>query len=610
MHTDIATRVQALRAWMQAQKIDAFIVPSTDPHNSEYPADHWKCREWLTGFDGSAGTAIVTLDEAALWTDSRYFLQAEQQLVATPFRLMKEGEPATPTLVQWLNAQAAGKPQAFRWGFVAQAMPLMLWEELRSAKAEWVACPDVFVTLWSNRPALPCAPIYEQPLVYAGETTASKLQHIRQASEQRWDFYLLNDLSEIAWILNLRGADIAYNPLFMSYLIVKREGGAVLFVDEAKLDEAVRAYLLQHSVELRPYEGVATFLMQYPPQQYTYVHAQSLSVDLFSLLQKEVSELSWGDQAPLNNVATVRIDELRARKNSDEIAGFRRAMELDGVALVKFRRWLDERVSSGRIRKETEHSVAQKLEALRAEAEEFRGLSFATIAGYAANGAIVHYEPTAAQHAQLDSRGLLLLDSGAQYTCGTTDITRTIALGELTEEERRVYTLVLKGHIALSRARFPEGTTGLQLDLAARYAMWQEGYDFGHGTGHGVGSHLCVHEGPQQIRKNLRACTQVPFEVGMTITNEPGIYLPHQFGVRIENVLLCQPCQDTAFGRFLHFETLTLCPIDTAPIDLSMLDAMEVAWLNAYHKSVRRGLLPLLSNEADRQWLLAATAEM
>lgn len=613
MNTPIYSRVEALRSWMREHQLDAFVVPSTDPHNSEYPADHWKCREWITGFDGSAGTAIITHDAAALWTDSRYFLQAEQQLEATPFALMRDGLANTPTFVRWLAQQGAGESKPWRVGYVAQALSCaMEQQELSADCLQLVACEDVFALIWEQRPPLPTSSLYVQPLKYAGESTSKKLARIAALGDASWDFYLMNDLSEIAWTLNLRASDIAYNPLFMSYLLLRHEGGAVLFIEESRLNQEVLHYLQQEQVEVRPYEGLEDYVEEFSPKNHRYAYPHTMCVAVRDLLQRVLlKDTGTKEKVQAQLIAQgLPIEVLRAVKNSDEIEGFRQAMRLDGIALVKFRRWLDERISNGRIRKETEHSVAQKLATLRAESSEFRGLSFATIAGYAANGAIVHYEPTATHHAQLDACGLLLLDSGAQYSCGTTDITRTIALGELTEEERRVYTLVLKGHIALSRTRFPEGTTGIQLDLAARYAMWQEGYDFGHGTGHGVGSHLCVHEGPQQIRKNLRACTQQAFLPGMTITNEPGIYVPGEFGVRIENVLLCRRAQETPFGRFLDFEVLTLCPIDTAPIDMAMLDETEREWLNGYHRQVREHLLPLLADVADQQWLISATAEI
>lgn len=614
MNTLISSRIEALRQYMIAEELDAFIVPSTDPHYSEYPAAHWKCREWITGFDGSAGTAIITLDKAALWTDSRYFLQAEQQLEGTPYVLMREGESDTPTFVQWLEAlsEKASPERTWRVGFVEDCMPYSVLHWELEGNLNPIPCDDVFATIWQDRPSLPTTPITIQPLKYAGASTSEKIAQIVQSGTEDWDFYIMNDLSEIAWTLNLRGNDIEYNPLFISYFLLSRKGSGILFTDESRVNDEVRKYLSEHQVEVQAYDGLSDFIATHSPSHYAYHFSPSLSMKVFRLLFDNLDHNlpchieSQTDFSP----HALPVDVLRAVKNSDEIEGFRQAMRLDGVALVKFRRWLDERISNGRIRKETEHSVAQKLTALRAESSEFRGLSFATIAGYGANGAIVHYEPTATQHAQLDGCGLLLLDSGAQYSCGTTDITRTIALGELTEEQRHVYTLVLKGHISLSRAHFPEGTTGIQLDLAARYAMWQEGYDFGHGTGHGVGSHLCVHEGPQQIRKNLRACTQQAFLPGMTITNEPGIYVTGEFGVRIENVLLCRRAQETPFGRFLDFETLTLCPIDTAPIDMTMLGDTEREWLNSYHRKVREQLLPLLSEAVDQQWLLSATAEI
>ncbi len=606
---EVQQRVDALRRWMRKHSIHAFLIPTADPHGSEYLADHWKCREWITGFTGSAGTAVVTLEEAVLWTDSRYFLQAEQQLSETPFRLMREGEAGTPSMVEWMGKACAGVEE-MRCCFDTRLYAHHAWMAMHRENPNLTfdfAPSDPFAEIWTDRPSLPCTPVYRQDEEYCGAASArEKMARIWNAVQAEadsidkdhdpYDAVYLHDLAQIAWTLNLRGNDVAFNPVFTAFLVI-REDSAQLFTDAAHFSPEMLHYLDEQRVELRPYEAI--YERDEVRSTFLFAHGTSLPLAI-----KNTARIDYPGSHTLDYDLPLWI----AQKNVAEICGFHRAMELDGVALVKFRRWLDERIAAGRIHKETEWSVAQKLEHYRAEAAEFLGLSFATIAGYEANGAIVHYEPTADHHSALSGSGLLLLDSGAQYTCGTTDLTRTIALGELTTEQRHVYTLVLKGHIALARAHFPEGTTGIQLDLAARYPLWQAGYDYGHGTGHGVGSHLCVHEGPQQIRKQHRpGVTDVPFRPGMVITDEPGCYVPGEFGVRIENLLLCHTDETTPFGQFMAFETLTLCPIDTAPIDLELLDPSEIAWLNDYHATVRQRLLPLLSNEADRTWLRTAT---
>ena len=590
----ITTRVEALRQWMSRHGMNCFIVPSTDPHDSEYPPEHWKARQWLTGFDGSAGTALITPREAFLWTDSRYFLQAEAQLADTPFVLMREGLPGTPSVNRWLTEHADSLGSV---GFVAAATTCALRDEWFTGVEELAApcAEDPFDELWTDRPPIPAEPVTVQPLSLTGCTAADKLQELYAAAadgETEGHVLLLNDLSEIAWTLNLRGNDIPYNPLFVAYLLIGPHD-ATLFTDPRRLTPEVYAHLAAANVTVEPYDGWLDALLRLP--RGTQVHLpQGMNLAVTELFQS-------GDDLV---VEPSPVPERRAVKTAEEQEGFRRAMARDGVALVSFLRWLDEAVPRGGV---TELDVDRELTARRAAQPGYCGLSFATIAGYGPHGAIVHYEADAASAATLKPVGLLLLDSGAHYEDGTTDITRTIALGPVTDEERRVYTLVLKGHIGLSRCRFPEGTTGLELDFAARREMWREGYDFGHGTGHGVGSRLCVHEGPHQVRKDCRACTLVPFRAGMTITDEPGIYVAGRFGVRIENILLTVPGPVTDFGRFLEFEPLTLCPIDLRPVDRSMLTAEETAWINAYHAMVRARLMPLLTDEADRCWLEAAT---
>lgn len=612
----IRQRLAALREVMQQTEIDIYVVPTADPHNNEYVADHWKGREWLSGFTGSAGTLVVTSSKAALWTDSRYFLQAEQELKDTGISLMRMGEAQVPTINQWLLTEFGlklGEDGDVIFGAFTQEkcigvdlkcisiegynnMFLHLWD--------FVADVDLLHKIWSDRPGFPANPIEEQPLEWAGSSREEKIARLRKLlNEDRRYYYVITDISEIAWLLNLRGSDIAYNPLFLSYLVVGIDR-VTLFVGKDVLDKDLLLTFEKEGIEIRPYEEGEAFIYDLLGSHQRGMYSNTIS----AAYHEYAAERESLDSAePMWKVMNAPITAWRAEKNEAEVAGFHRAMRLDGAALVRFHRELDEKIAAGTIADETEWSIGERLTAIRAEHPEFRGLSFATIAGYGANGAIVHYEATQEAHAKLEGKSFLLLDSGAHYVSGTTDITRTIPLGALTDEERKAYTLVLKGMIQLTLAHFPEGTTGQVLDFAARQPMWREGYDFGHGTGHGVGSRLCVHEGPQQIRKDRRDATEVPFKAGMTVSNEPGIYEAGQFGVRLENILLTVPAQSTDFGRFLRFETLTLCPFDRSPIIVEMLEPSERAWLDAYHAMVREELLPFLEDEADKLWLEQAT---
>lgn len=591
----ITKRVDALRNWMERHNaLQAFIIPTADPHNSEYLADHWKCREWLTGFTGSAGMAVVTKDAAALWTDSRYWLQAAEQLEGTPFQLMRDGDEGVPSLKEWLCAQLPARATVGCFGGTITMAEYM--DLLEDASYQLTAAgEDPFDELWTNRPTLPQRPLVLQPLEYTGMSVDEKITLIwKNLKETEPQALLLSDLSEIAWTLNLRGDDIEFNPVFMSYLLLRREGNSVLFVDEHQLTPAVSEYLQENHIEVRPYDGWKELI----PSE-----LDSIAIPHEVNIQVMRTALDAHLKCPL---VSSPVPALRAIKTPAEQQGFRRAMEKDGCAMIRFLEKWETRSNNDAW---DELRIDKELTAERSKEEKFCGLSFGTIAAYGPHGAIVHYEADETTNAPIDGGGFLLLDSGAQYVDGTTDITRTLPCGPLTDEERRVYTLVLKGHIALSSARFPIGTSGLELDYAARRAMWQEGYDFGHGTGHGVGAHLCVHEGPHQIRKNVRQCTLVGFRPGMTITNEPGIYVSGKFGVRIENTLLVVDDGETPFGHFCRFETLTLCPIDLRPIVREMLTPEEICWLNNYHAEVRRRLLPLLPDPDHRAWLEEATRE-
>ena len=591
MKQTINERIENLREWMRANGFSAFVFPSSDPHNSEYVADHWKSREWISGFTGSAGMAVVTLDHAALWTDSRYFIAAAEQLAGTEYRLMKLRVAGTPTVCEWLADELAAyeKPIVGLDGNVNSfAEVAALTQELATRGNIRVRTDaDPMATLWTARPAIPGHKVCLHPLKYAGETTASKISRIRKSLVVRGvDGLLVTALDEIAWVLNLRGSDVHCNPVFVSYLLIT-PGNVTLYINKEKLPEEVRHCLAAGNIAVEPYGAVAGGLEHYPGR-HLLVDDSTTNHTLVSALQR--GKAVFGESP---------VPGMKAVKNRVEQDGFRAAMLRDGIAMVKFLAWLKPAVEAGG---QTEMSLDRRLTALRAEQPLFKGISFDTIVGYEAHGAIVHYEATPATDAPIEPHGLVLIDSGAQYEDGTTDITRTVALGRLTEEQRRIYTLVLKGHIQLALCRFPSGACGSQIDAIAREPMWREGYNYLHGTGHGVGSYLNVHEGPHQIRMEWRPA---PLRAGMTVTDEPGLYLEGKFGVRIENTLLIVPAVTTDFGEFLGFETLTLAPIDTTPVLPDMLTAEERQWLNSYHRRVRETLSPHLS-AAEAAWLKAA----
>ena len=604
MTTTIAQRIDALREELRRENLFAFIFPSTDPHQSEYTADHWKGREWISGFNGSAGTAVVTLHSAALWTDSRYFIAAAQQLEGTEFQLMRERIDGTPTIAEWLGQECGPRAEVALDGMCSSASAVKeLIDELRKQGGITLRTNfDVLQRIWTDRPAIPTAPIVPQPLEYAGEDVASKLMRIRQALRQvHADGMLMASLDDIAWTLNLRGSDVHCNPVFVSYLLISTRS-ATLFVDEAKLTPAARQHLQQYGIATASYDAVKDGLRHYPDYNILADPDEVSDTLMHAIKYGKNGQLSPLNSQFLNLISHPSpVPAMKAVKTEAEQQGFRQAMIRDGVALVRFLRWLKPAIAAGG---QTEMSIDRKLTALRAEQPLYQGLSFDTIAAYQAHGAIVHYEATPDTDAPLRPEGLLLLDSGAQYIDGTTDITRTIALGPVTDRQRHIYTLVLKGHIQLQLLRFPDGASGTQLDAIARSPLWHEGLNFLHGTGHGVGAYLNVHEGPHQIRMEYRPA---PLHAGMTVTDEPGIYIEGQFGVRIENVLLTQPWRETDFGRFLQFETLTLCPIDTAPLDISLLTPEELRWLNDYHQLVYDRLAPHL-DAPDRDWLCSATA--
>ena len=584
----ISQRLSDLREVMQREHLAAFIFPSTDPHQGEYVPDHWKGREFISGFSGSAGTAVVTMTSAALWTDSRYFIAAEEQLKGTEYQLMKLKVEGTPTIAEWLGRECSPGAEVAIDGECCSAGSVKeLIADLRRQGGMTLRTNlDPLKLIWHDRPPVPENPVEIYPLEYAGESAHDKIARIRKALRDcHADGMLMAALDDIAWTLNLRGSDVHCNPVFVSYLVIS-SNDVTLYINKAKLSPAVQAYLKAEGVAVAPYEDVRRGLKDYFEYN-ILLDPDEVNYTLYSCVEREKVEA----ESPVKRMKTV--------KNPTEISGFRSAMLKDGIAMVKFLYWLSAQSEYSGL---TEMSVSDKLEGLRAEQPLYRDISFDTIAGYGEHGAIVHYEATPATDMPLRPEGLLLLDSGAQYLDGTTDITRTIALGPVSDEMKRVYTLVLKGHIQIELCKFPSGSSGTQLDILARKDMWRQGLNYLHGTGHGVGSYLNVHEGPHQLRMEWKPA---PLVEGMTITDEPGVYLPGKFGVRIENTLLITPYKETEFGRFLQFESLTLCPIDKNPIVSEMLLPEEVEWLNAYHQRVFDTLAPHL-DAAEAAWLQEA----
>ena len=593
--TVITTRIEELRTVLKSEGIDAFVFPSTDPHNGEYVPEHWKGREFISGFDGSAGTAVVTMDDAALWTDSRYFLQAEEQLEGTGFRLMKLKIEGTPTISQWLGRKLAanGGTVVGIDGMVNSISTVeALADELRAEGGITLRTNfDPLKVIWKERPAIPSDMAIVHPQKYAGESAQSKIARIRQALRERHvEGMLVSALDDIAWALNIRGTDVHCNPVVVSYLLITMDS-VTLYINSDKLTPVVREHLAANGVMTDEYENVKKGLAGYDG----YNILMDPDETCYTLYK------AYGDRPKV--LAPSPVPSMKIVKNETEIMGYRYAMLRDGIAMVKFLRWLVPAVEEGGV---TEVSASDELEAFRAEQSLFKDISFDTIAGYGAHGAIVHYEPTPETDIELKPEGLLLLDSGAQYLDGTTDITRTIALGPVTDEQKHIYTLVLKGHIRLAMAKFPANASGTQLDILAREAMWREGLNYMHGTGHGVGSYLSVHEGPHQIRMEYKP---EPLRAGMTVTNEPGLYLAGKFGVRIENTMLITEYMNTEYGRFLKLEPLTLCPIDKAPIDIDMLADEELDYLNDYHAAVFKSLSPYLDDEMT-EWLANACAPL
>ena len=588
----IEQRLEALRQLMLREHLAAFIFPSTDPHSGEYVPEHWKGRQWISGFNGSAGTAVVTLEDAAVWTDSRYFIAAEEQLHGTEFKLMKDGMPGTPSIAEWLadKLKHTNNTEVALDGMVNTLNEVnALKEELRKLGGLTLRTNlDPLKTIWTNRPEIPTNKVELQPLELAGEETRHKIERIRMALRAvHADGTLVSTLDDVAWTLNLRGSDVECNPVFVAYLLIEQQR-TTLYINKEKLTNEVYNYLLSQQIDVEDYADVTKGLANY--------------AEYNILLDPNTTNYTLAKMVKCQEIVTKPspVPALKAVKNEAEIRGFRNAMLKDGIAMVKFLKWLKPAVEAGN---ETEMSLDDKLTSLRAEQPLFKGKSFETIVGYEAHGAIVHYEATPETNIPMKPHGLVLIDSGGQYQDGTTDITRTIALGDTTPEQRTAYTLVLKGFINFAMLKFPDGATGTQLDATARLPLWREGMNYLHGTGHGVGAYLNVHEGPHQVRMQWRPA---PFHAGMTVTDEPGLYVEGLFGIRIENTLLTTPYRSTPFGEFLQFSSLTLCPIDTAPIERSMLTIDELSWLNNYHRTVYNTLAPHLDSE-HTEWLKDAT---
>ena len=592
---EILDKITALRGFMSQNGIAAFIVPSTDPHSGEYVPAHWESRKWLSGFSGSVGTVVVTKDNAGLWTDSRYFIQAEEQLEGTGIQLFKDRLPETPSVSEWLGSVLNEGEKVGIDGWVNSMQEAAgLRKELQTYGLELTLVEDPFQYIWNDRPSLPQTPVFIHGLEYAGVSCSEKISKIKEAIKSNGaTSIILSSLDEIAWTLNLRGDDVHCNPLFISYLILSDKKNT-LYILEEKITEEVRSYLKEQGVEIEDYKSFSKNLKAFSGKDEELLQISPQANEALYALASQHTNVT---------IAPSPVALMKAHKNPIEIAGFRKAMERDGVAMVKFLRWLKDAVKTG---EESELSVDEKLYELRAEQANFKGISFDTIAGYKEHAAIVHYEATPETSIPLKPEGMLLLDSGAQYLDGTTDITRTIVLGPLTEEEKKDYTLVLKGHLQLQNAQFPAGTCGTQLDVLARIAMWKAGINYLHGTGHGVGQFLSVHEGPHQVRMNHMPTLLEP---GMTLTDEPGIYKAGRHGIRIENTLVVVPAQESEFGTFYKFEPLTLCPIDKEAILVDILNDEELNWFNEYHQMVYNRLKPFL-NEQEQTWLEEATSPL
>jgi Xaa-Pro aminopeptidase len=589
----VKEKIQELRKLIQSENVQACIIPSTDPHIDEYTPDQWKTREWISGFTGSAGTVVITKDKAGLWTDSRYFLQAEEQLKGSGIDLYKTGLPGTPELSAWIVSElSAGDCVGIEGDVYAASEAKSLIEYFTGKNLKVHASFAPYDSLWEDRPAIPENPAFVLPECFAGKSCRDKISEmLAEINKNQADITILAALDTIAWLFNIRGKDVEYNPVCLCYAAVS-ENETILFISSAKLTEKVSEYLQQQGVKIADYGKIFDYVRRIPFGTNVLIAPSKINYRLYSMLS---------ENCVIKEVTVHPADSLKSIKNTTEIAGIRNAMQKDGVALVKFLIDLEKALADNE--RVTELNIETKLQKYRSEMAFYFGDSFKTIAGYGAHGAIVHYEATAESNAVIQRDGILLIDSGAQYINGTTDITRTVSTGAVSTKVKRDYTNVLKGHIQLASAVFPAGTVGMQLDVLARQALWKAGQNFLHGTGHGVGCFLNVHEGPQSIRMNYNS---TPLEPGMITSNEPGLYLSGEYGIRIENLLLTVEEKTTEFGKFYAFETLTLCPIDTRLIEPSLLLPEEIDWLNVYHQKVYEQLAPQLSSE-EAAWLKERT---
>ena len=596
MKTNIPERIAALREAMKQHKIDAYIIPTSDPHMSEYPADCWKYREWISGFTGSAGKVIITADKAGLWTDSRYFLQASTQLEGTGIELFKMMLPETPTIPEFLTHELKeGQTVGLNGETYSLADARSLEKALAEKEIKLNTNASLIDPIWKERPAIPEAPMFEMPVELSGKSTEDKLIDINKMLHKAGaDCTILSALDEVAWTFNIRGTDVAYNPVVISYAFVS-EKESVLFVNPKKIPAEIAEHLKKEGVTLADYGMLATFLSRLPERTRVFIDSKRTNVAIYNALPK--SSILIEGTSPANHLKSI--------KNETEIKGFRNAVLKDGIAMTKFYFWLEKRLKAGE--KVTELSAAAKLTALRSEQPQYVMDSFASISSYGPHGAVVHYSPTPETDTELKTDSLYLLDSGAQYLDGTTDITRTIALcDEPSEQMKKDFTRALKGTIGIAKCKFPAGIRGCLIDAFARKALWDAGINYLHGTCHGIGHCLNVHEGPQSIRMEENP---VILEPGMVMSDEPAIYRPGEYGIRTENMILIREDSETEFGKFLGFETLTLCYIDTKLVIPSMLSVREHAWLNKYHQMVYDLISPHL-NEEEKAWLKEKTAEI
>ena len=583
--------IKNLRHEMSKCNIDAWIISSADAHNSEYVAPHWEGRAWLSGFTGSAGSVVITKDKAALWTDGRYFIQAEDQLAGSEIKLMKDGQPGTLSIPEWL-AEEVGKEGVIGFDGATQSLSRVreFNTQLSSLKISLHTDHDLLDIIWKNRPEQPANPVFIHEEHYTGKTSQEKISEVREAlKEKKATHLLVSTLDDIAWLFNLRGSDIECNPVFLAYALISHDQ-IVLFTNKDRFEPDALMALKKIEVEVVGYSNILEHLAVLPDNTELLLDPANISYKLASILPSKVNMI----ESPVPTTA------LKAIKNNTEIARMKDCHRRDGLAVARFSHWLEDNIQIGNL---DEVNIDQKLLQFRSQSEYFKGVSFPSIVGYAAHGAICHYRADKESAYTIKSKGLLLIDSGGQYPDGTTDITRTFACGEMTKEEMKDYTLVLKSHIALATAKFKEGTRGIQLDAITRQPLWREGIDFNHGTGHGVGYFLNVHEGPQSISPKFR---DIALKPGMLVTNEPGIYRDNKHGIRLENIMLVTEDIENEFGKFLKLTPMTLAPFDTKPLIRELMTTSEIQWLNEYHKMVLEELLPLMQ-DSEHDWLTRLT---